>query len=138
MARVALSSDLSTWIAERIEAFPGDHEAQRWLAERVHEMDALPLFLDMGGSCAIRANGDLVQFDWDGPGGAEPLDDPRLINIALQQGSLKYPQLACLVPPRPVGARDCSHCNGTGRLPLTTTPGLENVICSCGGVGWLP
>ena len=39
-------------------------------------MDALPLMLDMGGAYAIRANGDLVQFDWDGPGGAEPLEDP--------------------------------------------------------------
>jgi hypothetical protein len=138
MARVALSSDLSRWIAETIEAFPGEHEGQRWLAQRVHDMDALPLMLDMGGSYAIRANGDLVQFDWDGPGGAERLEDPRLINIALHQGSLKHPQLACLVPSRPVGARDCSHCDGTGRLPLTTTPGLENVICHCGGVGWLP
>jgi hypothetical protein len=56
----------------------------------------------------------------------------------LHQGSLKHPQLACLVPSRPVGARDCSHCSGTGRLALATTPGLENVICYCGGVGWLP
>jgi hypothetical protein len=101
-------------------------------------MDALPLMLDMGGSYAIRANGDLVQFDWDGRGGAEPLEDPRLINIALHQGSLKYPLLAGLVPSRPAGARDCPHCDGTGRLPLTTTPGLENVMCYCGGVGWLP
>ena len=138
MARVPVSSDLSTWIAERIKAFPGDQEAQKWLTDRVSEVDALPLVLDMGGSYAIRANGDLVQFDWDGPAGAVPLEEARLINAALYQGSLKYPPLACLLPSRPVGARDCSHCGGTGKLPLTTQPGLENVICYCGGVGWLP
>jgi hypothetical protein len=101
-------------------------------------MDALPLMLDMGGSYAIRANGDLVQFAWDGPGGAEPIDDPRLINVALRQGSLKHPQLLCLLPSRPVGARDCSHCDGTGRSALSKTPGFENLVCYCGGVGWLP
>jgi hypothetical protein len=67
MARVLVSADLSTWITERIEEFPGNHEAHKWLADRVHEMDALPLVLDMGGSYAIRASGDLVQFGWDGP-----------------------------------------------------------------------
>jgi hypothetical protein len=138
MARVLVSADLSTWITERIEEFPGNHEAHEWLADRVHEMDALPLVLDMGGSYAIRASGDLIQFGWDGPEGAESLEDPRLINAALYQGSLKYPKLASLVPSRPVGARDCSHCDGTGRPPLSTQPGLENLICYCGGVGWLP
>ena len=138
MARVALSSELSRWITEKLEAFPGNHEAQRWLAARVHKVGALPLMLDMSGAFAIRPNGDLVQFDWDGPAGAVPLEDPRLINIALHQGRIKHPHLASLVPSRPVSARDCSHCGGTGRLPFTTTPGFENVICYCGGLGWLP
>jgi hypothetical protein len=133
-----MSSELSTWTTERIEAFPGDHEAQKWLAGQVQEMDALPLTLDMGGAYAIRANGDLIQLSWDGPGGAEPLDDPRLINAALYQGSLKHPQLACLVPSRPLDARDCPDCDGKGRLSISAKPGLENVICSCGGMGWLP
>jgi hypothetical protein len=99
MARVLVSADLSTWITERIEEFPGNHEAHKWLADRVHEMDALPLVLDMGGSYAIRASGDLIQFGWDGPEGAESLEDPRLINAALYQGSLKYPKLASPVSP---------------------------------------
>jgi hypothetical protein len=138
MARVPLSSDLSTRITERIEAFQHRNESEDWLAKRLKEVDALPLVLDMGGSYAIRASGDLVEFAWDGPGDAMPLGDPRLINAALYQGSLKHPQLACLVPSRPVSARDCVPCDGTGRPSVATQPGLENVICYCGGVGWLP
>ncbi len=98
-------------------------------------MDALPLMLDMGGAFAIRANGDLVQFDWDGRQAAEPLDDARLINVALYQGSLKHPQLACLLPSCPVDTRDCAHCHGTGRPPFSTERELGNVICYCGGLG---
>jgi hypothetical protein len=137
-ARVRVPSDVSIWIAEKIRTFPGDRSAHQWAAERVQEMDALPLVLGMGGTYAIRASGDLVQFDWDGPGGAEPIDDPRLINVALYQGSLKYPQLLALVPSRPIGARDCSHCEGRGRPAIFTKAGFENLICYCGGVGWLP
>jgi hypothetical protein len=101
-------------------------------------MAALPLMLDMGGSYAIRASGDLVQFEWDGRGAAEPLDDARLINVALYQGGLRHPRLACLVHSRPVDARDCPHCNGAGKLALAAEPGLESVACYCGGLGWLP
>jgi hypothetical protein len=138
MARVPLSSDLSAWINEAIKAFQHGNESKEWLAKRVKEVDALPLVLDMGGSYAIRANGDLVEFAWDEAGDAVQLDDHRLINAALFQGSLKYPQLACLIPARPVGVRDCSHCGGTGKLSVAMQRGLENLICYCGGVGWLP
>jgi hypothetical protein len=83
MARVSVSPDVSAWIARKSEAFPGDRDAQKGLADRVREVEALPLVLDMGGAYAIQADGELVGFDWDGPGGVEPLDEPRLINAVL-------------------------------------------------------
>ena len=138
MARVAVSPELSSWIAGRIAAFPGEHEAHRWLADRVRDMGALPLVLDMGGSYAIRASGELVEFDWDGPSGSKSLDDPRVVNLALFQGSLKFPELVVLVPTRPATATPCEHCGGGGQLALTKEPGLENIVCYCGGLGWLP
>lgn len=92
----------------------------------------------MGGSYAIRASGELVEFAWDGPGGSKPLHDPRVVNLALFQGSLKVPELAVLVPTRPATATTCKHCNGEEKLALAKQPGLETVVCYCGGLGWLP
>jgi hypothetical protein len=138
VARVALTPELSSWIAGRIAAFPAENEAHPWLADVVRDVLALPLWLDMGGCYAIRANGELVEFGWDGPGGSKPLDDPRIVNLALLQGSLKFPELAVLVPTRPAGATTCGHCGGEGKLALTKEPGLEHIVCYCGGLGWLP
>jgi hypothetical protein len=65
---IPLSSELSARIAAHIEPLQGDDTTPPWLAARAREMNALPLVADMGGSFAIRATGELVQFDWDGPG----------------------------------------------------------------------
>jgi hypothetical protein len=67
-----------------------------------------------------------------------PLDDPRIVNLALYQGSLKFPELTVLVPTRPAAAMTCVHCGGEGKLALTKEPGLERIVCHCGGLGWLP
>jgi len=138
MARVALTPELSSWIADRVAAFPMKSDAQPWLADVVREFLALPLWLAVGGCYAIRADGELVEFGWDGPSGFVALDDPRLVNLALHQGSLKFPQLAPLVPTRPEAATTCGHCSGEGKLAVTTDPGLEQIVCYCGGLGWLP
>jgi len=138
MPIIPLSSELSARIAARIESMQRDDTTPPWLGARAREMNALPLVADMGGSFAIRATGELVQFDWDGSGPAEPLEDARLVNVALYRGSLKFPELGPLVPRRSAGCVDCPHCAGTGKLALTTQPGLEDIVCYCGGVGWLP
>ncbi len=71
-------------------------------------------------------------------------NDSRICNIVLFQGSKKYPELAGLVPARPVGAIDCSHCHGTGVEPFTAKVSAEHglnpdvFVCYCGGLGWLP
>jgi hypothetical protein len=56
----------------------------------------------------------------------------------LFQGSRKYPELAVLIPARPHDAPDCHFCKGTGREPMSEQLKLENIVCYCGGLGWLP
>ena len=94
-----------TWftqvLAPKLRAFPGDNGAQHWLAKRVQEVHALPLVVDVGASYAIRASGDLVQFDWDGAREATtltlyPLDCPwcgRRVDIRCDGGLFRRGQL---------------------------------------------
>ena len=98
------------------------------------EIQALPLVLDMGGCYAICSNGQVVSFSWDAPSDVRVEEDPRIRNMAIFQGCRKYPTLKSLVPSRPAEALECSQCHGTGKLPLP----MQNVICYCGGLGWLP
>lgn len=115
-------------------------------AERV-----LPLVTDMGGVIAINARGDVVTFPFDtnaeGDVVAYPLNkwatpraelDPRIRNTALFQGSKKYPELIALVPSKPDGSHVCPDCGGTGIEPNAAKLKLDNIICYCGGLGWLP
>jgi hypothetical protein len=98
------------------------------------EIEALPLVLDMGGCFAIRPNGDVVSFAWDTPSDVRIEEDPRIRNMAIFQGSEKYPTLQPLIPLRPADAPECPQCRGTGKLPEA----IPNLICYCGGLGWLP
>jgi len=101
----------------------------------VAKFGALPLTLDMGGCLAIRADGEIISFLWDEPHDVKIERDPRRRNIALYQGSLKYPELAPLVPSRPTDAKPCGNCAGIAAI---RAQGIDNVVCACGGLGWLP
>ena len=101
----------------------------------VAKFDALPLTLDMGGCLAIRADGEIISFQWDEPHDARVEQNAHWRNVALYQGSLKYPELSPLVPPRPTDARPCEHCAGVAAI---RAQGIKNIVCYCGGLGWLP
>jgi uncharacterized protein (DUF2342 family) len=53
MARVALTPELSSWIAGRFAAFQAENKAHQWLADVVRDVVALRLWLDMGGCYAM-------------------------------------------------------------------------------------
>ncbi len=93
--------------------------------------------MDIGGCYALRLDGEVVTFAWDEPHGLSAVDDERLRNTALQQGSRKYPELATLVPARPSEAVDCRSCGGTGVI-VVEGRSFPNIICACGGLGWIP
>ena len=98
----------------------------------------LPLFNDFMGCWALDMDGRLVFFAWEEPEELEPVSEHPVdavgANAALALGSVRFPALAAIRPVRPTDAVPCATCDGTGRLV-----GLpENVVCSCGGLGWLP
>lgn len=110
------------------------------LSRLARDLNLLPMMLNFGGCYGIRPNGDILSFLWDEPNNLRLEKDPRIRNIVLFQGSKKYPDLAGLVPVRPVGAADCSHCHGTGVEAFSAEHGLnpDVFVCYCGGIGWLP
>jgi hypothetical protein len=98
---VRLSPDLQSAVEDRLREFLLDAAPDPLgLRSVVERFGALPLTLDVGGCCALRFDGEIVSFAWDEPHGLAPVDDHRLGNAALYQGSLKYPELAPLVPAR--------------------------------------
>ena len=136
MARVEVSTELAAYITSQIAKL-ADDPTDEWLAGRVRLINALPLMLDSQGTYAIRADGELVQFEWGRSTQPSPVHHPRIINTILYQGSCLYPVLASLVPERPATAATCPHCGGTGRASWSNR-GEEPKPCFCGGVGWLP
>jgi hypothetical protein len=89
---------------------------------------------------AIRPDGQVIWIDYDEPHRVRPVEDDRERNLGLFQGSRRDPDLGFLVPPRPPDAVDCTDCKGTGRpaFPKGYEHLAEKVVCSCGGLGWLP
>ena len=101
--------------------------------------EMLPLFCDMGGCLAIRPDGEIVSFVWDEADKLRVEGDTRARNIALFQGSTKYPELKSLIKPASPSARECPHCEGTGVEASAREAGMgDGVVCYCGGLGWLP
>jgi len=132
--RVAVSSELSTFIAARVAGYPAEApERLQWASPFVAEFAALPLYLGWTETIGIRPDGDLVRWSTEGDyAGVRPVEDRMWLLPALVDGARRYPELAILLPERPPGAVDCQCRNH----PLLA-PG--QVLCGeCGGVGWLP
>lgn len=145
-----ISSGLSRRIAELIQdyvtaAAPDTTNLRQFVAEK----KVLPLLVDWGGLLTINPNGDIISFPFStGADGdvvstlgdtGQPMveTDPRIRNIALFQGSKKYPELKELIV-RSADARACPSCGGTGIEPNAASHSLSNVVCYCGGLGWIP
>lgn len=102
------------------------------------ERGVLPLLFDMSGCFAIRANGEIVSFLYDDQHELRIETDPRIQNVALFQGSKRHPELAAMIPPKPSSALECHVCGGTGIVPISVELGVDNLVCYCGGLGWVP
>lgn len=133
-----ISPTLTEQIKARIREFTAettpDPNGMRQIAE---EFSVLPLFPDLGGCYAICLNGEIISVGWDDHRDVQVENEPRVLRTILFQGSKRYPELEALLPPKPVDARICHICNGTGIFVIagiaTTT-----IVCHCGGYGWLP
>lgn len=131
MPRVAVTRSQSRAIRGLIASFQTDSPDSADVARH----RALPLYVGWVATIGITPKGDIVEWSDDGLRPAES----RWVISALVQGSKQYPALASLIPPRPTTAHTCPDCQGTGRLriPGLAESVLDNVICSCGGVGWI-
>ena len=96
----------------------------------------------IGYGCYISPDGDLFMETYD-IGSDEPPTVDRSYGAQIQVlllGSRSLPQLAELIPQRPLAANDCSACNGTGRthLELSRLFGSDGFLCQvCFGLGWI-
>jgi hypothetical protein len=130
--REVLESELRRYLAT---AGSAEHPAAQAGAER-HQV--LPLFNDFVGCWALDMSGRLVFFSWEAAKELEPVSDHPVeaigANAALALGSVRFPALATIRPVRPADAVQCTSCDGRGRL----TGVSDNIVCACGGLGWLP
>jgi hypothetical protein len=128
--RTVLEAELARFLAEPFGP-PQAHTA----AAR-HQV--LPLFNDFMGCWALDMDGRLVFCAWGAIETVAPVSDHPVdaagSNAALALGSRHFPALAAIRPARPSDAVTCTTCDGSGRLAEWP----ENVVCACGGLGWLP
>ena len=96
----------------------------------------------IGYGCYISPAGDLFLETYDiGSDDPPNVDRSYGAQIAvLILGSRNLPQLAELIPQRPIDATDCSGCNGTGwtHQEIYRHFGGEGILCQeCFGLGWV-
>lgn len=139
---IHLSPPQREQIDKRIAEFIGDSTSiYACYYAAIVKVNALPLCFDWTAFMALRWDGQIVWIPYDDePGEVEITQEERLRNLGLFQGTKLHPDLKFLLPPRPSDANDCPACRGTGKLtfPDDVKHLAEKVICSCGGIGWLP
>jgi hypothetical protein len=129
---------IETRIAEFISDSSSVHAHAFAAIARVH---ALPLYFEWTAFMALRRDGQIVWVPYDDePGDVEIVREERLRNLGLFQGTRLHRELYFLLPRRPPGAFDCPECRGTGKVfAVGMSQNLaDKLICSCGGIGWLP
>ena len=97
------------------------------------KLNALPLHGNQIYLWALRPDGVVLCLDHESA--SLPVweeSDPLTLYAVLVHGAQKYPELQELVPPRPLGVRQCEPCSGTGVIGgAETAPGCMR----CRGLG---
>jgi hypothetical protein len=138
MPKVDVSVEDREFIAKSIARFQTDGPAElHWQRDYVREHQALPLYVGWTETIGLRADGEMIRWstesEWPG---VRELDDRTWVNMALVQGATRYPELQGLIPKMPPDARICENCDGTGRIKGISAD-FKNLVCSCGGIGWM-
>jgi hypothetical protein len=136
--QMIMETTLSEQIAIRLKEYIADtsHDALN-LRKLAARFEVLPLCVDWENCWAIRSDGRVVVFLHSTEDTQPEIeDDQRLVNIALYQGGITYPEIKSLVPSRPAQSKDCPYCVEKGIDPGSLED--ENIICYCGGLGWVP
>ncbi len=137
-----ITPEISVKIKKLIQEFvnhPQDSIHSKALQTMVAKFNIFPLTFNFFSCYCINLNGEIILFDSEYNVENKKITEKRLINLVLCQGIKKYPELKELMPIRSENDINCSHCNGTGIEPLAKELNLvENIICWCGGLGWIP
>jgi hypothetical protein len=129
-AGASLAGEIEARLAEYLA---DDDPRLEWTKAKVREHWFLPLYLGWFAALGVRPDGSFVRWDYETtPERVTPLLEPFLQRLAICRGARRYPELRALVPERPATAATCESCRGAGELP-----GLPQVICGCGGAGWI-
>jgi hypothetical protein len=131
-----LEIELKKEIEKRIEEFIEDEKNPEYLKYYAEKLKVLPLYNDWTNCLAINAEGEIINFSHEMEQAAKVETDNFWCNMALFQGSKKYPKLAALIS-KPDNTVLCSDCNGSGIFPMSLDSKYKNIICSCGGLGWV-
>ena len=92
----------------------------------------LPVYFDLSGALAFTPDGVLLYFNSESEQAA-PMKDDRWFIIAAVSAAEEYPDLREMLPERPLTAKTCSVCSGTGRQFQ-----VKAFCGSCSGLGWIP
>jgi hypothetical protein len=137
--RFTLNADLARRIERHVDEVAHERPiVDEQAVEIARRHRCLPLFRGRDGYYALSLAGEVVEFRWQHFDEPEPeLFDGRAYGC-VAVGSLKYDELAQLLPTRQADASLCEHCAGSGQHPLATTYSDPRVICECGGLGFIP
>ena len=134
-----LDKKLASIFEKLRESYAIGQDSKMGHAQNFVERNSLvPLMYDMSGFFAINATGTILAFSFDDLDHPTPVVESRLVNTILKQGSRTFPELDGLLPRRPDNSKDCSYCLGTGVAPAARLLNEPNIVCFCGGLGWIP
>lgn len=128
-------AEVDRLIAEVAKYWPDDPMGVSAMAIR---LGMLPLSLDAGGVVGLKRDGRVVSVGWEDASQERPITRTRDKDVALIDGARRYKFLKPLLPVRSPDARVCAECLGTGVHPLAAEANVDNVVCQCGGLGWIP
>ena len=133
-----MTLDLKSYLDARLRNVPQDWVRSCLVVDAAAKSCVLPLCADWSGYHGIREDASVVFVPYDAPRDVQPETDARIRNMVLFQGALRYPELSVWVPRRGEDDETCPACGGSGVEPSSARLGLQNVICFCGGLGWIP
>ena len=98
-----------------------------------------PAYADIGGGSAVDRDGEVwyseEPMEWTD---VRRVEDPALRHAILGVAVRRHPELAHIWPKRGANDLQCPGCGGTGVFGGLPVQVRHNIICQCGGLGWIP